>query len=115
MSSRRAHFPGNPKEAKWIISARQFHLISSNSNQSLSLEIQAGVRVEFLLMTLDTTPKVAHLDIPILGTSPLMPGEIMQGWFNLPLPFESANSDRMLYVFVDDLMSGPVRIPKSQP
>src|SRR5690606_7577330 len=58
---------------------------------------------------------VIHFARAQMGNSPIRPGDMMKGWFHGPFPFEPAESERMLYVFADEVMSGPVRIPGSLP
>jgi hypothetical protein len=95
--------------------ARKIHIIPADPKRTGASNIQGGIKVDLILMTLDKAPQMVSIAVPIFGSSPLHLGNSIKGWFNLPFPFEPSVEDCMLYAIVDGTLLGPVKILGSKP
>jgi hypothetical protein len=97
--------------------ARPIHIIVTDPGSGVvKSDIRAGVPVDLLQFTLDkTAPERLRILVPIKAAAALKPGDVLKGWFSYPLPKLQRKEETLVYVFVDGMRSGPIRIPALKP
>lgn len=93
--------------------ARKIHIIPADPKRAGASNIQGVINVDLILMTLDKTPQMVSIAVPIFGSSPLHLDDSLKGWFNLPFPFEPSVEERMLYAVVDGTIAGPFNVART--
>ena len=91
--------------------ARPINIFPPGPGRTASPNIQGGIKIDLIMMTLDKAPQMVSISVPIFGPVPIHLGDTLKGWFNLPFPFEPTIEDRMLYAVVDGTIAGPFKVP----
>ncbi|MDQ3003659.1 MAG: hypothetical protein M3Y08_20675 [Fibrobacterota bacterium] len=93
------------------LKARPVHLIPAGAKGRTDPSIHAGVNVDFFLYELDDPiPAQERIVVPIHATAPVRAGDLINGWFTIPFPYEPIAVDAMLYAMVDGNLTGPFRV-----